>query len=299
MMDKFRQLYTELVIKRSLRRGLSPSREEVEKAHALFMAEIEKRFPLSEQHSSSGWFHYALAALAGIFILNGGAVIYADTADVAATHPLYTYKRVAEEVKVRTATSAKRPEVEIKIAERRIKEMKFINAQAGITATNTMTASSTATSSVVLSTTSKPVKTISKNSGKINIQLKQNFQKHMEALEKHIQKEDSSNRQEKKEIVCQKLNDFHKDVIIVLEQEDDKRQFEQRITKLCAPKIESNEQIQQKPDPTQTQSNVESGVQFSNDSHIKTNTDLKIEAKVPGVEIKGKSGKNLTERDDD
>ncbi|MDQ3015040.1 MAG: hypothetical protein M3Q73_04195, partial [bacterium] len=90
MISKFQKIYTDIKIKIVLKRGLSPTKEEVSKACNLFLVEVETRFPFTEQHKPSRVFHYGIAAIAGILVLNSGALIYADTLDVPTTHPLYT-----------------------------------------------------------------------------------------------------------------------------------------------------------------------------------------------------------------
>jgi hypothetical protein len=278
MINKFRQLYTEWMIKRVLHRGFSPSADEIHKAHAAFMTEFERQFPFTEQVKTSYFYHYALAAIAGIFILNGGAVIYADTVDVSTNHPLYSYKRVAEEVKVRTATASKKPEVEIQIAQRRIKEIKHINAQAAITASTTRaTASKTEHST-----------TSSKTSSKAQIKLKQNFKKHIEAIETEVEDGQVSKKDNaKRDILCKKLKSVQVDVVALFEQED-KDEMQQRITKLCTNEIEPHEQLR----------NSES----KKDSSEYTTTKLKTESKNEGgskLKLKGTAVRNLFEQEDD
>ncbi len=267
MINKLLQLYTDLNIKRRMRRSFSPTKQEIIEARLAYMVEVERQFPFTEQMRSSGWYHYALAAIVGILILNGSAVIYADTVDVPTTHPLYAYKRVAEEVKVRSASSTNKPEVEIKIAQRRIKELKQINTGTALTASST--ASTTGSTNTI------------KSKVKTHNELKKNFQKHMDAAEVEIELERTSNKQFKKEVLCNQLEEVKINLSNVLE-DDDRNNIQQKINKFCNSTIQPTEQLR-KPNDQKYQ-------------EIEIDQHSSKESSSPKIEIKGKSGKNILER---
>lgn len=69
------------------------------------------------------FFKYSLV-FAVIVALNGALVAFAEGSNVSPTHPLYSFKRLGENVTLVLAPAAKRPYLHQKFAERRLEEMK-------------------------------------------------------------------------------------------------------------------------------------------------------------------------------
>ncbi|MBX4198597.1 hypothetical protein KW782_04715 [Candidatus Parcubacteria bacterium] len=211
MMDKLRQFFIEGKLKRIFKRDLSASRTDTLHAKLAFMSEIQRQFPFTEQPHQFGWANYAFAALAGIFILNGGALLYADTVDVPADHPLYSYKLVAEEVKVLASSAEAKPKVEVKLAERRIKELKQLQASSPI-------ASSTASTTIKIKNTNQD--------SKAQKQLKESIKKQLELVEK-------SQIKTKTSMVCNDVTKIQEQITEFFTDESSKIEINQKITNIC------------------------------------------------------------------
>jgi hypothetical protein len=206
MKDRILQIYTEWKIKYTLLRDLSPTHPEIQKAHAAFLVELHKQFPTLHK-SRFGLMQYAFAIVAGIIILNGGAIIYADTTDVPTSHPLYSYKLLAEEVRVKTASVETQPEVEVKIAERRVKELGELP---------------------------KPSASVQKTQK----QLRQNFKLRIESVQLNLDKESLSKNSRKKAIVCKELSSINDHLSDIFDDEHDSQSIREKIAHICA--IEQN-----------------------------------------------------------
>lgn len=264
MINKFRKIYTDVKIKFVLKRGFSPTKDEMNKARNLFLVEVEARFPFTEQPKPSRFLQYTLAAIAGVFILNSGAVIYADTYDVPTTHPLYTYKRVAEEVKVLTSTSARQPEIEVKIAQRRVKELKQIQAFMHINASSTATTTH--------STSSKT----SESNTKAQLKLQHRLKKHIQSVENNIYNSEVSRQAIKKELICKELEVVHTDIEILFNNNADRDEIQAKIVKMCR----TDEQEQSVPTNDQTQSTPQIKITPKNlPAKVKMKPDIKKEVK--------------------
>lgn len=269
MISKLRKIYTDVKIKFVLKRGFSPTNDEVNKARNLFLAEVEARFPFTEQPRPSRFLQYTLAAIAGVFILNSGAVIYADTYDVPTTHPLYTYKRVAEEVKVRTASKSRQAKFEIEIAERRVKELKHIQG---------MYTTGTSTNTIGLATSSK-ASTSKNGSTRAQIKIQSNLRKHIEAVEKQFERESHTNQTVRKDIVCKELKLVRKEITRLFSTEEDIHEVKDSITKICSDNPVSPE-IKK---ATTTSKQLEK---------------VKLEARTPPVEFKIKAREKVIEKNE-
>lgn len=66
---------------------------------------------------------YAMLVIVFMLMLHGGAVVLADSENVALTHPLYPYKRLGEDLRLSIAPVASRAALRSKFAERRLEEM--------------------------------------------------------------------------------------------------------------------------------------------------------------------------------
>jgi hypothetical protein len=193
------------------------------KSSCRFLEEIQKQFPALHR-SGYGWTQYAFAIIAGIIILNGGAVIYADTTDVSTSHPLYSYKLLAEEVRVKTASPEKQPEIEVQIAERRIKELRQL----------TLSEHPTNSSFTNMSSSTKPIIVRPVSVQKTQKQLRDNFKYRIESVELNIDKESATKRASKKAMVCKELSTINNDVVELFENEDDTRIVKEKISHICS-----------------------------------------------------------------
>ncbi|MES2437141.1 MAG: hypothetical protein V4519_03940 [Patescibacteria group bacterium] len=126
MIKKINNYIQDRKITRRAKRDLNPSKEAMNHARLAFMGEVTERFPFAMKSTPKATHHYARFAIAGvvaILLINSGAVMYADTTNVDAEHPLYSFKLVAEKVQVLASSEEKRAELELKFAERRMVEI--------------------------------------------------------------------------------------------------------------------------------------------------------------------------------
>jgi hypothetical protein len=114
-------------MRHSLAHSFEPSQAQFSLAKKSFLQSVHEEFGLSFRKTR--WVHYSLAIIIGILIVNGSAVIFADTRDVPPESPLYTYKRVGEDIRVVLAPKEKKAEVEASITARRGRELKAVVAE--------------------------------------------------------------------------------------------------------------------------------------------------------------------------
>ncbi len=203
MIKKLLEYIQDKKISRTFKRHFSATQEEMNTTRELFMAHVRSEFPFSNPQSQLSWKMYSAFAVLALFIgLNTGALIYADTANVPVNHPLYTYKRVAEEVRGFTSTPSEKVKLEAQLAERRMQEIERIE-RSEIKKSDkkeSITASSTATTT---STTPKKdkIKNLSKKEKELE-SLKKNLEMHLKALEQSADKKPDVKNQIEKSDFC-------------------------------------------------------------------------------------------------
>jgi hypothetical protein len=74
-------------------------------------------------------FKYGIISFSGLFLLGGGAVVYADKQNVSYNHPLYQFKRLGEAMRLQLASAETQPDLHDQLAKRRLQEIKAVNAQ--------------------------------------------------------------------------------------------------------------------------------------------------------------------------
>ncbi len=129
---------------KKIRKTLVPDREFVEKAKDRFLTAYD-----AHQTSRNGGREGAVIAVAGtggyraivakslfrlaiaLVVIAGVATatsVFADTANVPPTSPLYPFKRLAENVQLAFTSNAKKPALELSFAARRIREIDLLEA---------------------------------------------------------------------------------------------------------------------------------------------------------------------------
>jgi hypothetical protein len=73
---------------------------------------------------------YSFASVSIILATGGGAIVFADQANVSATHPLYGLKRASENIRLALSSSQKKTELESAFAQRRLDEIQKIQTNA-------------------------------------------------------------------------------------------------------------------------------------------------------------------------
>jgi len=129
--------------KKSLRNYFEPGED--------FLCEIKKLFldkiapEESTKKARHSWFNlpevlkYSLASFFGLIFLGSGAAVYADKTNVDYSHPLYNFKRVAEAMRVNLAPEEQLPILHNELAQRRLDEVKKIEAADILVTTTTET----------------------------------------------------------------------------------------------------------------------------------------------------------------
>ena len=127
--------------KKSLRCYFKPSEEFLCETRKLFLDKIAPEGPAKKARLS--WFNlpevlkYSLASFFSLIFLGSGAAVYADKANVDYNHPLYSLKRVAEAIRIELAPAEQLPVLHTEFAQRRLDEVKKIEAADILIATTT------------------------------------------------------------------------------------------------------------------------------------------------------------------
>ncbi len=227
MINKIKDFIQDKKLSRDLRRSFSATPEDMNGARNLFMAHVRSEFPFSNPQQRFSWKMYTTFAVIALFIgLNGGALIYADSANVPVEHPLYSYKRIAEDVRGFTSTPSQKIKLETQLAERRIQEIKKIEedeihkvGKNKDKAVITSRATSTATTTISGTSTIKKNSKNNKKQKELEM-LKKNLEAHLKSIEKESEKE------KVKTELC-KDNKNSKELFL-------------KLKKLCAPAIEQS-----------------------------------------------------------
>jgi len=195
MIERIKQYFKDLRLRRLLRRDFVVPKSAMEKTRVLFYEALQNQSARTHTHSSYVfWTRYALTSLFALIFIGGGIVTYADRTDVPATHPLYTYKLLAEEARLQSVPLEKKIDLEIEFAERRIRELDALNDEAVSTQeTPAMDTFSTSLQAPARKATSSEDNSESKtNKNKRNekreqlkIQVKENLQKHLKSIEEY------------------------------------------------------------------------------------------------------------------
>jgi hypothetical protein len=234
MIRKIKNFIQEWTWRRILRRGLSSSKESRENIRQAFLKEVEYHHGTRKTHH--GFAYYAMGVITGVVLINGAALIYADTLDVPVDHPLYNYKIAAEEVKIRTTPAAGRSNVEVKLAERRVKELQQLekNQAKEKVATKTTTTVST-TSATMIATSSQATSTsatstsLSKQELKLRKQLKDSLKKHLQAAEDDT-KDSTDDALTQRQTICDELRNVRE---TFFKNDDERNDITENISRFC------------------------------------------------------------------
>ncbi len=127
--------------KKSLKRYCEPSEEFLCETKKLFLDKIAPEGLAKKARFS--WFNlpevlkYGLASFFSLIFLGSGAAVYADKTNVDYSHPLYSFKRLAESVRIIMAPQEQIAILHNEFAQRRFDEMKIIETKDISVATTT------------------------------------------------------------------------------------------------------------------------------------------------------------------
>jgi hypothetical protein len=315
--------------------NVEPTTSQKKKAKHVFMAEVHSIFDHSPSLShtkkspyfsgvsfftSHSWVKYTAFILVGILVLNGGAVLYADTTNVPITHPLYQYKRVAEYVQLTVASEDKKPELEAKIAERRTQEIRHVavlqqsgKLQIEITATSSGTStnvSGTTSATSTFSTTStshssssdtKTNKKLEKTKAKLEAEqtrlekkqkkLQADVEKQVTLIEQSLNKLSEETRAAKKVKICTDLTKIELESATLFNDASAQAKIKSQIHSVCAAiNMQDPANVQNTTIPNQKLEN-------SQKSAGKNSVKINNAANVSGANVKAKSSveKNPTD----
>jgi len=248
MNNRMKNVITEMKLRAKFARVFKISPAAQEKAKQVFLNTLTETVgiknikPIISPYRT--WARYAIAVIIGVVILNSGAVIYANTANVAPDHPLYSYKRIAEEIELTVTPFEKKAEVEIKLAERRKAELELvvknkkaqkekqedtsnnvvITATSSVNVTSSSTAvSSTATSTV--STSSNVKKNALKKVDRIQKKLEEDLKENVKHIKESVERLPEHKREEKRAVVCPGLIGISKNIVTLTDIEQDIKEF--------------------------------------------------------------------------
>lgn len=119
---------------RSASRSLfAPSDNFSAEAKSLFLSEFDRKFPVTNIACERSIFRkhrlgFALCGVAAILIASGSSMVLADQVSVTPGNPLYAIKRTKEAIQVSIAPTESTPEVHYQLAQKRLDEIKKIDA---------------------------------------------------------------------------------------------------------------------------------------------------------------------------
>lgn len=111
-----------------VRKHFEPGKDFSKKSKALFTAKLQEKYG-TKNFIYKRAYSYVLTAFLGLFILGGGAAAFAEKENVNPDHPLYTLKRLAENIQVKVAAKEKKPVLHNKFAQRRLEEVKTVKEE--------------------------------------------------------------------------------------------------------------------------------------------------------------------------
>ncbi len=112
--------------KRNLKMSLAPRKEFLAESKKIFLEKFEKQFPSASHGRSHRGLRYSFASALMVLTMSGGAMVYANQANVGADHPLYIFKRAGENIRLQLAPQNQKPLLNSEFAERRVSEIKEI-----------------------------------------------------------------------------------------------------------------------------------------------------------------------------
>ncbi len=111
-------------------RLLRPSRAFVARARIRYLSAYQERYPQAHPQAVPVFRYFSRGLVVGVAVavLVGGASTYAEQKNVDPTSPLYPLKRSSEAIQLVLTTTAERPALHAKLAERRLGEAEAIRA---------------------------------------------------------------------------------------------------------------------------------------------------------------------------
>lgn len=118
-----------LKYKALLKKHFEPRKEFSKQAKILFIKELQEKYGVNRSFRYKRAYSYVLTAFLGLFILGAGAAVFAEKENVNPNHPLYTLKRLAENIQVKVTSEEKKPMLYNKFAKRRLQEVKTVKEE--------------------------------------------------------------------------------------------------------------------------------------------------------------------------
>ena len=150
-----------------MKRYCDPSKDFLNSCRDSFIAKICQEMPAPKANRFSlaiVWLKYGLGSLFSLILIGSGAVVYADKANVDYNNPLYNFKRLAESIRITIAPVEQLPVLHTELAQRRLDEIKKIEADVEIMTKNMATTTEDVAITIKdLATTTKYVATTTKN----------------------------------------------------------------------------------------------------------------------------------------
>jgi hypothetical protein len=213
MMKQITTFFKDLLMRFKFSRVFHPTRDGRRKAKAAYMATVRKELGTNAVGIPRFKF-VAFAAVVAILLLNGGAVIYADTQDVSPESPLYAYKRVGEEIRLSIAPAEKKVEVQAEITERRSQELERIVV------------------AKVLNQKTKSEKESHKEDATIK-KLQDDIKKNVEKIDVSVKKLSKEKSSTKKAAACAHLKTLNESSLLSFDDSTSTQEISAQVKKLC------------------------------------------------------------------
>ena len=221
MLNFFKRKIKEYECRRLTKRYCEPDKDFLNTCREEFIAKVCREIPPEKAKRFSLvvlGFKYSLAVFIILVFLGSGAAVYADRANVDYAHPLYSLKRTVEAVRVELASSQQQPVLQTELAQRRLDEIKKIEADMEIISQEVSMTTKEVSVAQGTATTTKEVAASTKK-----ITIKKKTQQNLEAEQKKRQ-----------ELMTNLRNQMRQELGSVIDEIENKRVEKTRMEKLCS-----------------------------------------------------------------
>lgn len=109
-------------LKKSFRAYTRPDRAFLKSARLRFVTLAQQRAGVNVRAKHPRSWKYATVAVVAVLSMTSGMAVFADANNVPATHPLYGFKRVSEQVRIGLSSPTQQVELHKTFAQRRLEE---------------------------------------------------------------------------------------------------------------------------------------------------------------------------------
>jgi len=128
MIDFIKEQLAVRRFKKSLRAYTRPDQVFLKSARTRFINLAQQRASVKAVVTRSNSWKYATIAIVVVFSMTSGMAVFADANNVSATHPLYNFKRLSEQIRLGLSSPVQQVELHQVFAHRRLEEVTELEA---------------------------------------------------------------------------------------------------------------------------------------------------------------------------